>query len=189
MIVTPKQDIFEPGDSKNPLRIFTKGKDYIVYALYLEKDIPKWYCLLHDEDAGYYPMAHEAIKFKVVDNDTTANWVYSKKRGVFRKEQTYSYPEWANDKTYYQYLVGDDLHPAESKKAANVFQDKVVQYTKDYAIKKFGSVKAAKEHVLKKRYEDELRLHKERGFDRPEKPEVTDKILDSLPLRMADIAD
>lgn len=92
------------GDTVFPV---TVGRAYPVFAVTIYLGVA-WYYILND-DGHLWPTWAPAPLFEVVDGGLPASW----KVGYFRfsRENQYpilSFPEWADDHTFYERLVDGD---------------------------------------------------------------------------------
>jgi hypothetical protein len=129
-----------------------------------------------------YPWHFDPKDLQLLDEDTPKDWISTD----YPDCKITSFPEWANDQHFYGYLV-DDYDPEATIRADSILRNKLSEYINGYAVQKYGSIKAAKEYVLRKRYEDKLKLHKERGYEKPEDLEITDEMLNQVVLDINDL--
>ena len=83
------------------------GKEYVVYALsYFYGHI--WYCIC-EEDYTYYPMWNPDVFFEISDGHLSRYWIFSFRNDAKNQRRPFfSFPEWANDKHYYNGLTDGD---------------------------------------------------------------------------------
>lgn len=85
----------------------TVGAQYVVVAIAIEAGIPWYY--LHDDDDLSWPVWYPGNLFNVVDGSLPPSWVYGYVR-ISRDSQfsLISFPEWAEDRFFYERLVDGD---------------------------------------------------------------------------------
>ncbi len=162
-----------------------KDKPYFIYAIKVVNDGEhrgKWY-LVYNERVMSTPSFYPQDIFTVVDHKVEDNWITKQTE----QDVITSFPEFANDRYFYNYLLEDDWKPEKTKWARQIVATKYAQYTNNYAITEYGSINEAKKHILQKRYEDKLKLHQERGYEKPEDLEITDELLDQVVLDINDL--
>lgn len=90
------------GETEFPITI---GRKYHVYAITVFLGIA-WYYILND-DGHYWPTWTPAPMFEIADGSLPASW----KVGYFKFGRQYpiiSFPEWADDHSFYERLVDGD---------------------------------------------------------------------------------
>lgn len=90
----------------------TVGARYGVYAITVRHGIPWYY--IDTDDRLRWPTWYPASIFDVVDGSFPASWRYGY---YFLDADTqfpiFSFPEWANDRFFYERLVDDELEALE----------------------------------------------------------------------------
>jgi hypothetical protein len=88
----------------------TIGTLYVVYAITMYRGLT-WYYVLDDHDLPY-PVWKPAVLFDIVSGTIPTGWVvgYVRVSGDDAGYPVISFPEWADDRFFYERLVdGDDL--------------------------------------------------------------------------------
>lgn len=152
----------------------------IVLAISKQDDGHKLY-YVYTEEKGY-PMQYDANDLDILGKDTPDDWITVK----YSDYAVSSFREWADDEYFFGHVL-DDYDLEATNRAQSTLDNKLSEYLNDYAITKYGSINAAKEHILRKRYEEKFKLHKERGYEKPEELEVTNDILERVPLDINDL--
>lgn len=85
----------------------TLGREYTVYGLVFENNVP-WYYLC-SEEWDTYPVPYAREFFEIVDPRLSVYWRLSVSYSTRRETYTaITFEEWANDRIFYEHLVDGD---------------------------------------------------------------------------------
>lgn len=140
-----------------------------------------WYYIYNDSDMSV-PYARGAGIFDVYDSHIPREWIkVESTRGIVQ-----SFPEWANNKDFYHYLLEDEWQPDKTKWAKELLWKKYQDYLSDYAIKKFGSIDEFKKQLVDVLYDNALAKARSHGLEKPDRDEIAVRIRNS-PLNLDDL--
>lgn len=126
----------------------------------------------------------------IIDDSVPRDWITKGHVAQNDKEyKIYSFEHWSKDPQFLNYLVEYSLWPKKTQSAIQDIRNEYDKIVSDYAVKKFGSVKAAKKSILMHKYNEQLKLAKERGFEKPDEPDFSDAVLNNVPLYVKEVVD
>lgn len=177
MLARLKNDTFE-----------VKGTIVMVVAVYKYVDHTEYICVADTYQS--HPYMCEAGDIDLLDDRTIPDW----KEGDYVAEDgnrytIASFDQWAENPSFLNWLVEDEWQPDKSKEARAVLARKVQEYIDAYASKIAGSTTAAKRALLGSRFKQQLKDHVDKGFERPDEPDTSDRVLEGISLRVQDLDD
>lgn len=149
---------YSPWGSEVRLVVATIGTEYVVDC---------------SEDILTFPHHYDADNLTHVYGSIPATWFSSSNDDPEWKST--SFPEWVNDKHFYEKLI-DDYDKEASKQAWNIYNGYVDSQLIEFAIDNFGSVEKAQEIVTKAKREKLIADYRARGFEIPEEREELESL-------------
>ena len=140
-------------------------------------------------DSNYGMVIDNKQVKEIIDADCPHDWIKTKQSVDNQTHEIISFKELANNPNFLNWIIWDDYYPKESRSARKILMHEYDKNVLAYAVKKFGSIKEAKKAILTHKYKEQLKLTKERGFERPDEPDFSDAKLDAIPLDITDLVE
>jgi hypothetical protein len=151
----------------------------VVIALKKEKGNVSYLIVNNDGSPNYYDEKYTYVLDNTIDN----SW----KKALIDDIEYASFPEFFEDKHFFNYIVESDWKPEKTKWARELVNKWYQKTIDDFAIKSVGSIEKAKKEIAMNKYKSQLGFYKDRGYETTDLIEPDYSKLDDLPILIDDL--
>lgn len=159
-----------------------KGSFALVLACYRYDQEVEYFC--YSKAFQSHPHICKSADIKIIDSEQPTGWVEIAHSQDGAKYSISSFPDWAKEPLFLNWLMEDDWMPEKTSKASEIIKQKFQSSINFYATKKCGSLHKAKEKIVKLNFDSKTKEYKYRGFERSTPLDLSESALANFELTL-----